>query len=71
MKTIWVCRSCVWGAKIEIYVSPSGKERYVCHNCCTNGNITDLDAPIQVTEAQADTYWYELQNQPTFIPGDI
>lgn len=64
---IWACRICCWGARIIQHESGLGP-RWVCMNCGCNGCMSDDDAPIEVTEDEANLYWYELQNDPIFLP---
>jgi hypothetical protein len=68
---LWFCRSCNWAAKITFYVvNPnlgSFGTMYTCH-CGYSGRMSHVDAPIEITEEEADLYWFELQNDKEFLP---
>lgn len=77
----WYCRSCGYNGDIEVFVSKNMAEalgdkdhpdarRYVCKYCGIRGPMTDGDAPIQITDAQHDEYWEELQTDKFFIPPE-
>lgn len=66
---IWVCRvCCTIGVEIETWIGKHN-ERFLCKNCCDDGSMDDLWSPIQVTEEEEALYWYEFQNDSTFLRG--
>jgi len=63
----WFCRYCFHDPPIEFHKSPTdNRDRYVCKRCGVYGNMSDADAPIQITDEVWDKWWHELQEDPTF-----